>query len=188
MAHSELKQSNKNISHDNLTNIHKGMDEKLLIKCENHIRAYKIVSLLKEHNIPLRQHDESQNPRTGVYGPITGIAIYVFTKDYEKALSMISPLLEEFNDISAFCPKCGSYTVTLIAGNHKYINFLISLCLFLIITPGIYIALSGCFGFKSSCINIIASIMVVLGFILIPFINHYNVNYRCEKCGKKFQR
>ena len=81
MAQLEFKQLNKISLHENVTN--RNMDEKLLLKCENSIRAYKIVSLLNEHNIALRQHDENQNPRAGAYGAVTGIAIYVFAKDYE---------------------------------------------------------------------------------------------------------
>ena len=90
MAQLESKQLNKIGLHENVTN--RNMDEKLLLKCENSIRAYKIVNLLNKHNIALRQHDESQDPRVGAYGAVTGIAIYVFAKDYEKALSIVSPI------------------------------------------------------------------------------------------------
>lgn len=92
MAQLESKQLNKIGLHENATN--RNMDEKLLLKCENSIRAYKIVNLLNKHNIALRQHDESQDPRVGAYGAVTGIAIYVFAKDYEKALSIVSLFLK----------------------------------------------------------------------------------------------
>ena len=185
MAQLESKQLNKIGLHENATN--RNMDEKLLLKCENSIRAYKIVNLLNKHNIALRQHDESQDPRVGAYGAVTGIAIYVFAKEYEKALSIVSPILKDFNTISTFCPKCGSENVKPITGNHKYITYLIFLCLFLILTPGIYIALPEDFGLRSSLINKIALMMVALGFILMPIINHYNVNYKCKKCGNRFR-
>lgn len=108
-------------------------------------------------------------------------------RNYEKALSIVSPILKDFNTISTFCPKCGSENVKPITGNHKYITYLIFLCLFLILTPGIYIALPEDFGLRSSLINKIALMMVALGFILMPIINHYNVNYKCKKCGNRFR-
>lgn len=49
MAQLESKQLNKIGLHENVTN--RNMDEKLLLKCENSIRAYKIVNLLNKHNI-----------------------------------------------------------------------------------------------------------------------------------------
>ena len=43
MAQLEFKQLNKISLHENVTN--RNMDEKLLLKCENSIRAYKIVKI-----------------------------------------------------------------------------------------------------------------------------------------------
>lgn len=171
--------SSKNISHED-------MHEILLLKCKNSICADEIVNLLNAHNITLRQHDESQDPRAGAYGAVTGIAIYVFAKDYEKALDIITPALKGMNNSSTFCPKCGSENVTPIIRNHNYGTLLTLLCLFLILIPGIYIALANEFGLKSPTGNNIALIMVSLGFVLMFAIKYYNVNYKCEKCGKKF--
>lgn len=61
------------------------MDERLLIKCENTIVADEVVELLHAHGIVSRQHDESQDPRIGAYGPLTGISIFVFERDNEQA-------------------------------------------------------------------------------------------------------
>lgn len=77
------------------------MNEKLLIKCDTTIFADEITDLLVENNIVSRQHDEGKDQRPGAYGPITGIAIYVFEKDYEKAVEIINLLLtREINLIS----------------------------------------------------------------------------------------
>ncbi len=45
----------------------------------------EITNLLIENNIVSRQHDEGQDQNPGAYGAITGIAIFVFEKDYEKS-------------------------------------------------------------------------------------------------------
>ncbi len=164
----------------------KDMNEILLLKCENTISADEIVNLLNAHNIALRQHDENQDPRIGAYGPVTGIAIYVFAKDYEKALDIISPVLKEKNNTSSFCPKCGSEDVSPIIRTHDYRTALSLLYLFLILIPCIYMGLSYNFGFRSSIANKSALVMVSISFILMFVTKFYNVNYKCKKCGKKF--
>jgi len=174
-----MMKPSKNISHEDMREI-------LLLKCKNSICADEIVNLLNTHNIALRQHDESQDPRVGAYGAVTGIAIYVFAKDYEKALDIINPVLKDMNNSGTFCPKCGSEDVAPIIRNHNYGTILTLLCLFLILIPGIYMVLANKFGLKSPIGNSIALVMVSLGFVLMFAIKYYNVNYKCEKCGKKF--
>ncbi len=175
-----MMKSSKNLSHDD-------MHEILLLKCKNSICADEIVDLLNAHNIALRQHDESQDPRAGAYGPVTGIAIYVFAKDYEKALGIINPTLKDMNNSSTFCPKCGSEDVMPIIRNHDYGTILSLLCLFLLLIPILYLLVfANEFGLKSPIGNIIALVMVSLGFVLMFALKYYNVNYKCEKCGKKF--
>ena len=62
------------------------MNERLLCKCPNNIVAHKVVSILTNDDIVFRQHDETNDPRIGAYGPTPGIAIYVFEKDYVLVL------------------------------------------------------------------------------------------------------
>ena len=69
--------------------VNSNMKERLLIKCDTTIYADEITNLLIENNIVSRQHDEGQDQNPGAYGAITGIAIYVFEKDYEKAVEII---------------------------------------------------------------------------------------------------
>ena len=73
------------------------MKERLLIKCDTTIYADEITNLLIENNIVSRQHDEGQDQNPGAYGAITGIAIYVFEKDYEKAVEIINPIVDSRN-------------------------------------------------------------------------------------------
>ena len=81
------------------------MNEMLLCKCPSSIKAHNVVSILKNNNIVFRQHDETNNPRTGGYGPTPGIAIYVFEKDYEKALKLIEPIVNSSTESTKpFCP------------------------------------------------------------------------------------
>lgn len=70
------------------------MKERLLIKCDTSIYTDEITNLLIENNIVSRWHDEEQAQRPGAYGAITGIAIYVFEKDYEKAVETINPIVD----------------------------------------------------------------------------------------------
>ncbi len=62
------------------------MNEKLLCKCTNITTVHNVVSILENDDIVFRRHDETTDTRTGAYGPMPSIAIYVFEKDYEKAL------------------------------------------------------------------------------------------------------
>ena len=96
------------------------MKERLLIKCDTTIYADEITNLLIENNIVSRQHDEGQDQNPGAYGAITGIAIYVFEKDYEKAVEIINPIVDSRNESHVWCPKCGSYNVSAIAVSNKY--------------------------------------------------------------------
>lgn len=69
------------------------MNEKLLCKCTNITTAHNVASILENDDIVFRQHDETTDTRTGAYGPTPGIAMYVFEKDYEKAYSLIEPII-----------------------------------------------------------------------------------------------
>lgn len=110
------------ISKDNLQDAAKSynncnepnMKEILLIKCDTTIYADEITNLLIENNIVSRQHDEGQDQRPGAYGAITGIAIYVYEKDYEKAVEITNPIVNSRNKSHVWCPKCGSYNVSAI--------------------------------------------------------------------------
>lgn len=164
------------------------MREKLLLKCENSIYADEVENLLRTNNIASRRHDESQDTRTGAYGPLTGIAIYVFEKDYDKARSLICPVLEERAEMRPFCPRCGSEEVRPIVHRHSYGTMMSMLCLFFILIPGLYLVLPVEFGFRSPVADYIALAMAVVGFILMFTLKRFLVNYTCGKCGKKFHR
>ena len=115
------------ISKDNLQDAAKSynncnepnMKEILLIKCDTTIYADEITNLLIENNIVSRQHDEGQDQRPGAYGAITGIAIYVYEKDYEKAVEITNPIVNSRNKSHVWCPKCGSYNVSAIYVSNK---------------------------------------------------------------------
>ena len=54
------------------------MNEKLLCKCTNITTVHNVVSILENDDIVFRRHDETTDTRTGAYGPMPSIAIYVF--------------------------------------------------------------------------------------------------------------
>ena len=102
--------------------VNSNMKERLLIKCDTTIYADEITNLLIENNIVSRQHDEGQDQNPGAYGAITGIAIYVFEKDYEKAVEIINPIVDSRNKSHVWCPKCGSYNVSAIAVSNNFLQ------------------------------------------------------------------
>ena len=89
------------------------MDEMLLVKCTNYIWVHEVTSILQANNIVFRQHDETTDQRNGAYGPIIGISIYVFVKDYEKAKAVTVPILNDMDHSIVCCLKCGSEYIGL---------------------------------------------------------------------------
>lgn len=160
------------------------MDERLLIKCENTIVADEVVELLHAHGIVSRQHDESQDPRIGAYGPLTGISIFVFERDYEQAKTLVASVWKEKNAVRPFCPKCGSEnTVPLV---RRSVAGLIVLSVLLVVVPAVYIGLPKGLGLRSGVADYVALFMAIMGIVLAFTIKTYN--YRCSDCGKKFTR
>lgn len=181
------------ISKDNLQDAAKScnncnepnMKEILLIKCDTTIYADEITNLLIENNIVSRQHDEGQDQRPGAYGAITGIAIYVYEKDYEKAVEITNPIVNSRNKSHVWCPKCGSYNVSAIYGN-KYGTAISLLCIFLVLIPGLYIVWANDFGLRSTIADYIVLSMFIF-FLVIAFSGKIsNANYMCKDCNKRF--
>ena len=182
------------ISKDNLQDAAKScnncnepnMKEILLIKCDTTIYADEITNLLIENNIVSRQHDEGQDQRPGAYGAITGIAIYVYEKDYEKAVEISNPIVNSRNISHVWCPKCGSYNVSAIYVSNKYGTAISLLCIFLVLIPGLYIVWANDFGLRSTIADYIVLSMFIF-FHVIAFSGKIsNANYMCKDCNKRF--
>lgn len=182
------------ISKDNLQDAAKScnncnepnMKEILLIKCDTTICADEITNLLIENNIVSRQHDEGQDQRPGAYGAITGIAIYVYEKDYEKAVEITNPIVNSRNKSHVWCPKCGSYNVSAIYVSNKYGTAISLLCIFLVLIPGLYIVWANDFGLRSTIADYIVLSMFIF-FLVIAFSGKIsNANYMCKDCNKRF--
>lgn len=164
------------------------MNEMLLCKCPSSIKAHNVVSILKNNNIVFRQHDETNNPRTGGYGPTPGIAIYVFEKDYEKALTLIEPIVNSSTESTKpFCPKCGSEDTVHIEKN-KFITPLLILSTVLFIAPVVYFYFTKDLENKSIILNILAIVVFISSIVILILCDYKNVNYKCNDCGKKFNR
>ncbi|MBR3302647.1 MAG: DUF2007 domain-containing protein [Bacteroidales bacterium] len=162
------------------------MKERLLCKCRNNITANSVVNLLDANGIVLRQHDETIDQRTGAYGPNPGIAIYVFEKDYEKALMLVAPIINYPPETSKpFCPKCGSENTTAIR-RYKYITLIVILSVLFLIVPCLYFYYSKEWNIKSVAMDCVAATMVLLSIILMIIYRYKNVNYMCNNCSKKF--
>lgn len=166
--------------------VNSNMKERLLIKCDTTIYADEITNLLIENNIVSRQHDEGQDQNPGAYGAITGIAIYVFEKDYEKAVEIINPIVDSRNKSHVWCPKCGSYNVSAIAVNNKYGTAIALWCIFLLLIPGLYLVWANDLGIRSTIADYIALSMFISFFIVAFLGKIYNANYICKDCNKRF--
>ena len=162
------------------------MNEKLLCKCFNDFIAHSVIEILESNNIAFRQHDETNAPHIGIYGPTPGIAIYVFEGDYEKALALVAPVVNTpTQSTMPFCPKCGSEDVMHIKRS-KYTSHLLILAIFLFIAPMVYLKYTeggeNQFMFYLSILSLVASIVIVM------VCHIQESNYRCNHCGKKFHR
>lgn len=163
--------------------------ERLLLKCENIIFADEIENLLKDAGISSRLHDEREDPQPGAYGAVTGIAIYVFAEDYDRASALVEPVLNDRRHVHPFCPKCGSEDVSPIKHRRDYGTRIALLSLFLILVAGIYMApQTSELGIRSAAGDIIAVVAGAVGIILLFAVRSFTVNFKCNKCGKKFNR
>ena len=159
--------------------------EKLLVKCDNTILADEIVSLLDEQGIATRLHDEQQDQVPGAYGAFTGIAVYVYEKDFDKARELVAPVMESRKTILPMCPKCGSEDTHAIARPKHTTAYYVVIILLLLI-PGLYMGWGKEFGFISPIGNIIAIGLIVVAVIMMIASRQRNNNYKCNHCGKRF--
>jgi len=164
------------------------MKEILIYKCKNGIVANRIVNVLDANSIAYRQHDETVDKRPGAYGPIPGISIYVFEKDYNRAMELIDPIIKDNIDgPKPMCPKCGSEDVEAIPrGKSTKVVILLAVLLFLI--PGLYFVYSRNLDIRSNSLDIIAIVMILSSIALMVISKYQNVNHQCTKCGKKFNQ
>lgn len=143
------------------------LQEKLLMKCENTIFADEVAGALDAKGIASRQHDESQDATVGAYGAVTGIAIYVFEKDFEKARAVVEPIVKARNVEETQCKGCGSDEAKMVVQRKRYSTTISLVCLMMIVIPAIYVVLPVEFGLRSMVADIIAVIMAVIGFLTI---------------------
>lgn len=163
-------------------------NEKLLCKCTNSITAHNVVNILKNDEIVFRQHDETNEPRTGSYGPTPGIAIYVFEKDYEKAYSLIEPIINSTNESAkSFCPKCGSEDIEYI-GRGKYVTYLYILSILFFLAGFGYLVASAEYNIKSVVMDWLSLVLIILFVVSGIIAGRKNKNCKCKHCGKRFDR
>ncbi|MBQ2525864.1 Putative signal transducing protein [Bacteroidales bacterium WCE2008] len=162
------------------------MNDTLLCKCPNNIIADTVCDILNVNGIESRRHDETMDQRTGAYGPVPGIAIYVFEKDLERAQALTRPVFDNHAEDTAFiCPKCGSENVEPIMGRKDNSALLIA-AVFFFLFPGLYLFQGEEYGIKSEAVDVIAIILFVAGLVIMFTYNRVFANYHCKDCGKKF--
>ena len=164
------------------------MDEKLLCRCTNISTSHNVASILENEGIVFRRHDETTDTRTGAYGPTPGIAIYVFEKDFEKAYSLIEPIVNSTTEsANPVCPKCGSEDIVHI-GRGKYATHLYMLSILFFLAGFGYLLASAEYNIKNVVMDWMALVMIVL-FAVSGFIaGRKSKNCKCKHCGKRFDR
>lgn len=162
------------------------MNERLLCRCQNSFVADNVTEVLEANGIASRRHDETNDCRTGAYGPTPGIAIYVFEDNFEKALSLVEPVLNHNTDnTKSFCPKCGSEDITRIERS-KYATPLLILSIFLFIAPCVYFYCTMGAENKSAAMDSLAIAVFIISIIIMITCERKNANFRCRHCGRKF--
>lgn len=160
------------------------MNEILLCKCPDSILANKVVNILDVNSIEYRLVDETADQRTGAYGPSPGIAIYIFEKDYDEASALVQSVINPQSiRYSPFCPKCGSED-TVSLERPKYATPLLLISLLLFIVPCVYIYTSKGW----DIISWIALAVFILSVVLMIIYGQISRNYKCNNCGKRFNR
>lgn len=175
------------------------MEEQLLCRC-SHIAANRVTDALEAEGIVFRVHDETLDQRPGAYGPVPGIAVYVYERDYERARVVADavtgagkeaePEAESGETAAAdtpFCPKCGSEdTVPVPRG--RYVTHLSILSVLFIIVSGVYLTKSREWGISSQAADVLAVALVAADVVLMIVLKRRNVNWRCRSCGRRFLR
>ncbi len=157
------------------------MNEKLLLKCRNVIVANEITNLLTDHNVAYRQHDESQDQRNGAYGPITGVAIYVFEEDYDRANDIVQPIINEIETSVTPSINCDSKNARHKVRNGRYTNVMSIVAIIFILASGGYFVYVHKFGFETTTlVNWIALTILFTG-IAIPLILKFTTRNRKRK-------
>ncbi len=163
------------------------MKERLLLKCRTSLEAQEIQALLFDNKIISRLHDESQDQRTGAYGPIVGFSIYVFEQDYEDSRQLIKHILENNQIDLIHCPRCGSEAVKNVKSHDKQITIVIIVSIFLIFISGCYWVFISMYNLDRNPIcDYITLGMLFVALLLIVFTKKTVFNYTCESCNKKF--
>ena len=160
------------------------MNEKLLCRCTGSIAANNVANALDVNSIKYRMHDETADQRNGAYGPNPGIAFYVLEQDYQEASALVNPIINRPSlRFTPFCPKCGSEDTESISRS-KYTTALQLTSIPLFIAPVIFIYYSK----EWSMLCWIAVAVFFFSIILMIVSSKMNKNYKCNKCGKRFNR
>lgn len=141
------------------------MNEKLLYRCDGSVEANVVANILEVNGIAFRLHDETADQRTGAHGPLPGIAIYVAGQDYERAMELIAPVVnQQAKDSTTMSPGCADGEIA--AGYpSKYITPLILLSILLFLAPCLYIFNTKGWGLTHNIAVALFLLSIVLMFV-----------------------
>lgn len=162
------------------------MDKVLLCKCQSGIVADNVTEILEANGIASLRHDETDALCSGAYGPMPGIAIYVFAADLEKARTLAGPILDYPADTTKpFCPKCGSEDLVQIERS-RFTTPMLILSIFLFIAPCVYLYFTMGSKDRPEAMDYLAVIIFMTSISIMVIGGRKNANLKCRHCGKKF--
>lgn len=167
------------------------MNTRILIKCDTSVYADEIVAALEANHIASMQHDENQDYVVGAYGAKTGISIFVYEKDWERAKQVIAPIGEARKASVPWCPKCGSEDVEQSAVRRSHATLALTVNVFLFLLPFFYFYYAGQAKLvqRSALLDNVAWGMLIAGVAMwvFHFVKGNLPNCRCRQCGHKFR-
>jgi len=154
-------------------------DERMIAECD-YLKAQLLQDALTEKNITCRLVDQNgvmSVMTTG--GNVPMVRLFVSGSEYDEAIDVVKPLLEDKGSPLSWCPKCGSEDISRKATNKKRGGIWLLVGGVTIVIAGVVMALL---------------VQIFLGAIfwaacIFLFYGYYHPDkevYICNKCGHKF--
>ena len=150
-----------------------------IAKCDNTVYADEIKEKLGAEGIVCLVHDENEDTVVGAYGGTTGISIRVYEEDAEKARDIVKGVRDSREDITPWCPRCGSEDVTCTETRRVRPKNIIREKRWNIVLWAVVLVVALYFGqwpFAIAC----------LFLLLFDLFIGKKANYHCNNCGEDF--
>lgn len=97
-----------------------------LITCDDAAQAHIIQGALENENIASLLHNENMsNVMRGYISDITGVDIFVYEKDYDRALDLLERN-QMIPEQLKYCPNCGASDIKFVLKHNRRIRAMIA--------------------------------------------------------------